>query len=138
MTKKTTFTSLLLLLVVTACFTTCKKENNASSSPLFCKWEVRRVNSGSFARFDSTYKAGNGNIYKFNSDSTFTQYAAGKVILTGSFHIRIDSGSTQNFEGFFRLNNDVYGNYISLYNNILIIGTTAADGNATIYNKIDR
>lgn len=135
MTKKTTCTSLLLLLVVTVCFIACKKENNASS-PFFGKWEVRQVYNGSIARFDSTYTAGNGNIYQFNSDSTFTQYAAGKVVASGVFHIRTDSKSGQNFAGFFRLNNDVYGDYISLDNNVLTIGTTAADGIARVYNKI--
>ncbi|MDB5134143.1 MAG: hypothetical protein JWP37_746 [Mucilaginibacter sp.] len=80
--------TLLLIMVAACCMLACTKSEQPSPvlPGLFGKWELRRQ-AGSIVGFDSTYKAGNGRIYQFNSDSTYKKFNKGAVIAQGTFHI---------------------------------------------------
>jgi len=122
----------LLIIAVCCLALACKK---TSVSPgLFGKWELRR-SYGGFAYFDSTYKAGNGNVFQFNKDSTYKQFINNKLNAQGTFHVvkliyggsvsaGIVLGNAGNPEHF-----DYEGTKITL-------GTSADDGIASEYQKI--
>jgi hypothetical protein len=85
----------VLLFLLAACmFTACKK--TVINPGLFGKWELRRSSGGDFAYQDSVYKPGNGNIYQFNTDSTYKAYVNHNVSSQGKFHIRKDTNPTAN------------------------------------------
>jgi len=69
--------AILLLFLVAVCALACKKSEPVKPG-LFGKWEIHR-RYGSLLGFDSIYKAGNGNIYQFNSDSTYKYYVKYKL-----------------------------------------------------------
>ena len=78
--------TIILLILVIVCALACKKSEPVQPG-LFGKWEIRN-RSGSIAGFDSTYKAGNGTIMQFNSDSTYKYYIKNKLTTSGTFRIR--------------------------------------------------
>jgi hypothetical protein len=85
----------VLLIVFVACvISACKK--TGISPGLFGKWELREVSGGDFAFEDSVYKAGNGNIYQFNADSTYTAYLNHNQSAHGIFHIRKNTNPSAN------------------------------------------
>lgn len=126
----------ILLVIVIACFGMLACKKSASISPgIFGKWELRRQYGG-FGGFDSTYKAGNGRIYQFNRDSSYKKLSNGKLIMQGVFHIlkiNYPSGSSS-LE--IRFDNNLYGELFTLNGTKLTIGTTATDGIAMDYVKI--
>ncbi|HZX58166.1 MAG TPA: hypothetical protein VFE54_05555 [Mucilaginibacter sp.] len=86
----------VLIIVCVACaISACKK--TGVSPGLFGKWELREASGGDFAYQDSVYKPGNGNIYQFNADSTYSAYLNHNLSAHGVFHIRkaiIPSGNS--------------------------------------------
>jgi len=123
----------ILLIVFVACAASaCKK--TGMSPGLVGKWELRHT-MGSFIGFDSTFKAGNGRVLKFGSDSSYQQYNKGKLVNQGKFHIRkatFDMGSPLSI--FFDDNG--YENAYILNGDKLQIGADFDDGVETDYQKI--
>lgn len=126
--------AVLFLCCVGLCFIACKKSN--ISPGLFGKWELRR-SYGGFAGFDSTYKAGNGNVYQFNSDSTYKRFANGKLSDQGTFHITHIRNPSANYNTEIYFNNTQYGDQFTFNGSTkFTIGTVADDGVASDYQKI--
>jgi hypothetical protein len=123
----------ILLIVLIACAASaCKK--TAISPGLVGKWELRHE-MGSIVGFDSTFKAGNGRILKFNSDSSFQQYNNSKLITQGKFHIHkasYEMGSPQSIT----FNDSGYESAYILNGDKLQIGADFDDGVETDYQKI--
>ncbi|HVW13633.1 MAG TPA: hypothetical protein VHB54_07430 [Mucilaginibacter sp.] len=122
-----------LLAAMVIAVSACRKDHNVSPG-LFGKWELRRVYGG-FAYFDSTYKAGNGNIYQFGSDSTYKLFIKNKLNAQGMFNVvkliyggSVSSGIvfnyTENPEPFVFTGTKI------------TIGTSNDDGIASEYQKI--
>jgi hypothetical protein len=113
----------------------CKKGSSISPN-LFGKWELRH-SYGGFGGMDSVYKAGNGNIYQFNSDNTYKRFASKQLVSSGSFHIKhYNPGeiTLSEYEIFF--DNNTYGDAFNMKGTTITIGTTVADGLASDYQKI--
>jgi len=101
-------------------------------------WELRNVISGS-AGTDSTYAAGNGNGYQFNSNNTYSRYRGDSVIAKGTFAINTNAVTvnhvvynTITFDGI-----SATSQVIQVANgNTLTLGLTANGGTAYLYAKI--
>ncbi|HTI59133.1 hypothetical protein [Mucilaginibacter sp.] len=122
---------LILLAISVFAITACKK--SSVNSVLAGKWELRHQNGG--WGYDSTYVAGNGNIFDFYGNNRFKRYEKGALAEQGTFHIQKatkELGSTD----VIIFNNDVYGEPLELSNGTLSIGTSAADGIINHYQKI--
>jgi hypothetical protein len=129
---------LLIILLIGSVYgiSACKKGNSISPT-LFGKWELRHSRGG-FAGFDSVYKAGNGNIFQFNSDSTYKRFEANKLAATGVFHIRHYNNPAENTDSEYAIlfDNTIYGEPFYMKGSTITIGTTATDGVASDYQKI--
>jgi len=125
--------TILLLTLVTSGVIACKKSEPVSPG-LFGKWEIRNRN-GSIAGFDSTYKAGNGTILQFNSDSTYKYYIKHKLNSSGSFRIR-PFGSPGQVTHIYFNNDTIMGQPFSMSGTKMNIGTSYDDGVAAEYEKI--
>ncbi len=86
----------VLLIVFVACLISACKKTGVSPG-LFGKWELREVSGGDFAYQDSVYKPGSGNIYQFNTDSTYTAYLNHNVSAHGVFHILKNTNPSANY-----------------------------------------
>jgi hypothetical protein len=131
MTKKT-----YLLVIVAICFSILACKKNESISPgLFGKWELRSVH-GSLNGSDSTYKAGNGTIYQFNSDSTYKYYVKNKLTARGTFRIIYYYPPSGNSFEEILFDNNTSGELFSLNGTKLSIDTRVTDGIDFGYEKI--
>jgi hypothetical protein len=126
-----------LLIIVAACFMLACKKSGTISPGFFGKWELRRTYGG-YGGFDSTYNAGNGTAYQFNSDSTYKHFTKSKLDAQGVFHIKIYNNPAENTiaNKLIFFGNDTIGTPIYPTATKLTIGTTAADGLASDYVKI--
>jgi len=126
----------LLVLIVGCCLLACKKGTMVSPG-LFGKWELRH-SYGGLAGYDSVYKAGNGNIYQFNSDSTYKHFAANNLLSEGVFHIKHYNNPAANSisEYMIFFDNNTYGDAFSMKGTTITLGTTVTDGIAADYQKI--
>jgi hypothetical protein len=126
-----------LLIIVAACTMLACKKNDQVSPGFFGKYELRMILAG-YGGHDSTFAAGNGRIYQFNSDSTYKHFTNNKVDRQGTFHIKIYNNPSENSIAtkviFF--DNSVYGEPLYLADTKLSIGTTANDGREEDYQKI--
>lgn len=127
---------ILLLTFIVVCALACKKGTPVTPG-LFGKWELRR-SYGGFLGSDSVYKAGNGNILQFNSDSTYKRYEAKKLTSTGVFHIKHYNNPAGNSisEYMMFFDNTTYGDAFYFKGTTITIGTTVTDGVASDYQKI--
>jgi len=123
-----------LILVVSCLMLACKKSEPVSPG-LFGKWELRRQYGG-FAGFDSTYKAGNGRIYQFNSDSTYQQFNKSSIVATGVFHIQQEQYAPGTTITVIVFVNRADGERFSFSGTKLTIGADIDDGIASDYEKI--
>jgi hypothetical protein len=124
-----------LLLMIAACFLGCKKSEPITPG-LFGKWELRKQ-TGGIAGIDSSYKAGNGDIIQFNSDSTFKHYIKGKLDLQGIFHYKKNGyvlGQAVYDELDF--NDSGFPNAVTVNGDKMTIGLDFDDGIAAQYQKI--
>ncbi|MBS1521180.1 MAG: hypothetical protein JST50_09295 [Bacteroidetes bacterium] len=123
--------AVLIIIAIAICSVSCKKSSPVSPT-LFGKWELRH-SYGGLAGFDSVYKAGNGNILQFSSDSTYKRFEANKLAATGVFHIK----HYTNPDGYaIYFDNITYGDAFSRNGTTMTIGTTVTDGIASDYQKI--
>jgi hypothetical protein len=124
----------LLFILVAFSLVSCKK-NEPISPGLFGKWELRRKYGG-LAGMDSIYKAGNGDIVQFNSDSTYAHYVKRKLANTGVFHIRVLNTPGINAVDEIYFDNTDYGSRFTINGTKMTIGEDFDDGIAADYEKI--
>lgn len=127
---------LLIIIVVVICGLSCKKGSTVSPT-LFGKWELHH-SYGGLAGFDSVYKAGNGNILQFNSDSTYKRFEANKLAASGVFHIKHYNNPNENSISEYAIffDNTTYSEPFYMKGTSITIGTTVTDGIASDYQKI--
>jgi hypothetical protein len=122
-----------LIIVFAACgLAACKKEGVTQPVNIIGKWELARRYGGNILPQDTMYKAGNGNIWQFNSDSSYKEYTNGALTASGTFHMR-------NNELYF--NNNAYNiqpfSYMtSISGNMLTFKPLMPDIATTVYDKI--
>ena len=128
--------TILLMMIAVCLITSCKKSGSVNPE-FFGKWELSRTYGG-YGGLDSTYAAGNGTVFQFNSDSTYKHFTKNKLDAQGAFHIKIYNNPTQNTiaNKMIFFGNDTVGTPIYPTTAKLTIGTTAADGLASDYVKI--
>jgi hypothetical protein len=98
----------VLLIIIVACvISACKK--TGVSPGLFGKWELREASGGDFAYQDSVYKPGSGNIYQFNTDSTYAVYLNHNLSAHGVFHIRESTNPSTNSVNILLLDSNTEG-----------------------------
>ena len=126
----------VLLLVIVCCLMACGK-GSVVAPGVFGKWELRR-SYGGFGYRDSVYKAGNGTIYQFKSDSTYKHFTKNKLDAQGNFHIKKYNNPNENSISLYMIffDNDTYGDAFSMKGDTITIGTTVTDGIASDYQKI--
>lgn len=126
-------TLLLLLVASVSILAACKKKEIVPG--LIGKWELRRADGG-FAYHDSTYQAGNGNIYLFRKDSTYKKYDNGTLSASGKFHIHTNTYPNANSITTITFGDDTNGYPIVVTDNKMSLGALFADGVAYEYAKI--
>jgi hypothetical protein len=99
----------------------CKK--TVITPGLFGKWELRRASGGDFAYQDSVYKPGNGNIYQFNTDSTYKAYINHNLSSQGKFHILKNTNPAGNGVDILIFNSNTEGFPIMLSDTTMILVT---------------
>lgn len=151
--------TLLIIAGIASLFFACKKNSQQSPVPansnnpyaslsksdilstnLFGKWELTRRTGGNILPQDTTFKAGNGNMFQFNSDSTYAQYISGTLSATGVYHIiknglKIDT-SVYNILYFNTDSSFIAKSIIVLKGTQLTIHPLLGDFATTIYNKL--
>ena len=125
---------LLFLSLIVLCLFSCKKED-AVSPGLFGKWELLHM-TGGLAGTDSIYKAGNGNIFIFNSDSTYARYLNGKFYNKGTFSVTQNNNQVAVPVLTMFLDHNTSGLTLTLKGTELTFGSDYADGMASTYVKI--
>jgi len=124
----------LLILIAAFLMVGCKKDTPIAAK-YYGRWELRKT-FGGFGGGDSTYAAGNGNIYQFNNNSTYKHFREGVVDAQGSFKITQTKSTEGNYTESLYFDNDAYGTPISLADSKLTVGTSVADGITQEYAKI--
>jgi hypothetical protein len=126
--------NLFLIIAAICLLTACKK--TTISPTLFGRWELRRL-TGGIIGIDSTYKPGNGTVYKLNNDSTYQFYAKGKLTTQGNFHIKMFTPTGTNVTPYqvITFNNGSIDPF-SFNGTQLTIGQDFDDGFAATYQKI--
>jgi len=128
----------LLIIVAIFCMVSCKKGGDSVSPYLFGKWEVTRVYGGNIYPPDSLYKPGNGNIFQFNSDSTYLHYYHNQLNSQGTFHIRKNAFKVdQTYYNEIYFDSDTSAKSLIILNgSILTIKPLIPDIATTDYDKI--
>lgn len=127
----------LSVLFIAVCLFGCKKSNVTPPS-IAGTWELRNVINGT-SNSDSTYNSGNGNVYKFNSDNTYSKYKNDTVLIaSGNYKINTNAQKVSNvyyntitFDG-----NGSASQIIQVANNTLTLGLTYSGGTAFLYAKL--
>src|SRR5882672_10425399 len=83
--KKRNMKRYLFVVMVLCGFVACKKSGETLNPNIAGKWELRRQSGG--WRPDTNFTAGNGNIYQFNSNSTYMRFVNNQLSEHGSFKI---------------------------------------------------
>jgi hypothetical protein len=128
---------LLITILIIIGFAACKK--TGVTPGLFGKWELHERIGGNIIPADSTYKPGNGNIYLFNSDSTYKQYVNGSLSTQGVFHVRRQNTNNPNQTNYKVLyfDSDVNFSYLFMVNqSVLTLQPLIPDIGTQQYEKI--
>lgn len=110
----------------------CKK--SGMSPGIYGKWELRHQSGG--WGVDSTYKAGNGNVYLFARNNTYKKYENSILIAEGNFSVRQDNGAHPEASYVICFDNSAYGDPIGINGTTITIGTSVADGIESEYQKV--
>ena len=122
----------LLIVLVASSLVACKKGGVSPTVNIVGKWELHERKGGFIQPADSTYHAGNGNIYQFNSDGSYQQYENGTLTINGTYRLDKDT---------LYFNNNSYGDQ-AIYSLIVVSGNTltfepqTADMGTMIYSKL--
>jgi hypothetical protein len=131
---------LLLITIATLALAACKKGTAPTPSPnIIGKWELHERIGGNITPADSTYKPGNGNVYQFNSDSTYKQYVNGSLSSQGTFHVRNQNPNNANQTNYKVLyfDSDVNFSYLFGVNqNVLTLQPQIPDIGTQEYEKL--
>lgn len=128
----------LPVLMVTLCFFGCGK-NNITPPSIAGLWELRNIINGSSSS-DSTYAAGNGNVYQFNSNNTYSKFKDDTVLITKGTYTINPGATTINhviyntitFDG-----NKATSQVVQVANgNTLTLGLTVNGGTMYLYAKV--
>jgi len=125
----------LLFIAIVSSLAACKKEKTTTNANVFGKWELRAI-QGSLPT-PLLKNPGNGDIYRFNSDSTYVRYIDNKVQSQGKFSIKITEVRDTIKFGSINLTNPAYQDAWSQTPNTIAIGTSALDGPTYIYRRIN-
>ncbi|MCV9928593.1 hypothetical protein OIU83_13070 [Flavobacterium sp. LS1R49] len=121
----------MLLLTIISC------QKNSASDELNGTWELRHIEGIQVAGVDPNFKAGNGNLFKFEGQN-FEKYNDGKKVETGTFTITPEEMPINNRKANYSITfNNKEKTYVSLIENKLILfnGMIAADGTESTYEK---
>lgn len=128
----------LSILFVALCFFGCKKYNVTPPS-ITGLWELRNIINGS-ASSDSTYGAGNGNVYQFNSDNTYAKFKNDTVLITKGTFVIYPNSTTVDHESYNTITfdgNKATTQVIQVANgNTLTLGLIYNGGTAYLYAKV--
>ena len=128
----------LPILFVAVIFCGCTKHDIVPPS-IVGQWELRDVINGSTGG-DDAYTAGNGNLYQFNSDKTYSKFKNDTVLVTKGTYTVNPGGTTINrviyntitFDG-----NTAASQVIQVANgNTLTLGLTINGGTMYLYAKV--
>lgn len=124
----------LIIFAAVVAFASCKKETNPQITPgLFGRWELAYTHGG---LSPSVHVTNTGNMYQFNSDSTYVKYLDNKVTASGKFSIKIiETRDTLKF-GSISFTNPTYTDSWAQGPTSIIIGSSAADGPSYQYAKV--
>lgn len=129
---------LLLTLLMAGSLVACKKSSNTPVNTLNSSisgwWELHRTSGG--LRPDSIYAAGNGNIYEFSSNNTYKRYQASVLVAQGTFRIVNNLASNENGIIYIYFDNSASGEPFQYDGQNLTLGSSAADGIASTYQRI--
>ena len=132
---------LLLIVIVSSSLAACKK--NGVPPPvnldIVGKWELHERTGGNIIPQDTIYKAGNGNIFQFNSNNTYQLYINGTLSQHGTYHLQNYSGYNMQaikYEELYFDNNTNYSYLISFSENMLRMEPTMPDIGTTDYEKL--
>jgi len=122
----------LFIVLVASSLAACKKNGVPPTVNIVGKWELHERKGGFIQPADSTYHAGNGNIYQFNSNGSYQEYVNGTLAVSGTYRLDKDT---------LYFNNNSYGdqaNYslIAVSGNTLTFEPQMADMGTMIYNKL--
>jgi hypothetical protein len=125
---------IILMMMVAAGLAACKNgQQVAPSSVLTGKWELRET-LGGFK--DSSYAAGNGTIYQFNSNNTFKHFTNGTQDDQGTYAYKKDGVTFSGYKYDALILNNAPGQIVDLNGDKLSIGTAIADGPQSNFQKI--
>jgi hypothetical protein len=122
----------LLMIFAVCSLVACKKNGVSPGINIVGKWELHERTGGNIIPQDTTYKAGNGNIYQFNKDSSYQQYINGALAVNGTYHLH---------NSILSFNDNSYGDEVFYYSvaisgNMLTFRPQMPDIATTVYNKI--
>jgi hypothetical protein len=124
----------LMMIAVVACFAACKKDEKLQVTPgLFGKWELAYRHGG----LSPSVKVNNtGDMYQFNSDSSYVRYIDNKATASGKFSINIyETRDTLKF-GIIKFTNPNSSEAWAETPHSIIIGSSIADGPSYEYVKV--
>jgi len=125
----------LLFAVAIICLASCTKDGIVSPG-FFGKYELR-ASYGGLTGFSETYEPGNGNVFQFNSDSTYVHYSGSKSQDSGKFRIKITGTEGDAKFGTISLTDLDYQQAFRIKGDTITIGTTITDGIASDFVKIN-
>ncbi|TWR30201.1 hypothetical protein FPZ43_04455 [Mucilaginibacter pallidiroseus] len=126
----------LLIFFAAAGVISCQKQDSKPmSANLFGRWELAATHGGlSMPRPAPT---GNGDMYQFNKDSTYSRYIDNKITAQGKFSINITETRDSLKFGIITFTNPTYKDaWMQSVSGRIIIGSSAADGPSYEYRKI--
>jgi hypothetical protein len=127
--------NLLLLLSVITCLYACTKDKQTAPN-ITGTWELRQT-SGGFVGIQN-YRPGNGHIYTFTANGSFTQYAGKDTLINqGTYSIKTSAIKVQGvLYNLLLLNGAQSGPEIQVQDTIMLLGLEYNNGVAGVYAKI--
>ncbi|MFI5162499.1 MAG: hypothetical protein ACHQHN_14560 [Sphingobacteriales bacterium] len=132
---------ILFFLLVAGSVVACKKssQNPVVSLNITGKWELHRRYGGNIIPADTTYQAGNGNIYQFNSDNTYKSYQNGALTQQGTYQVKLyNNGYGMQQMSYYELDlgNNSFVYLIRVNGGTLTLSPVMPDIGTTEYNKL--
>lgn len=127
---------LLIMFVAGIGLAGCQK-NNVTPPSVVGRWEIRQEVGGP-SSVNIVYQPGNGNIFQFNSNGTYSRYKADTLINSGTYVVKAAAVTvahtmynTITFDG-----DSGNAQIIQVAGSTLTLGITYNDGIADIYAKL--
>ena len=124
-----------LILAIAFVVLACKKDKTVVNTSVFGKWELR-AKSGGFTGATTKYAAGNGDIYQFNNDSTYTWTEKDRLLGSGKFHISI-TGKEKNMQyGTIKFDGIDENEMFTFKTDTISVGSMIAEAMISTYVKV--